>query len=896
MTTAQGLVHVSGVPTPGVYYTALFFRAASGLNPQVKRWMRVVYLTDVTGTYTASPNEDNFLGADFSVQNGDQMVVLFWKKTGNVPVKAPGQIYYGQDPATGLGGTHEVGFKTGNGASAVVNYADVDLFMARQFTMTGAGWQVTVGDGDVDLSANAGPTTVITPGSTDVNAPAAVVRNAASVLTNGSYDSTVISPSPLTGRWYTLWGQTLFEQSSAAHNASGVGQTADNSPADGAKFSYSDGLINLHWAGVVDVTGGSAVGLNGVTFPGPSFLGHTKVWPHIDVYPLHATSKDDAGLGLIGDVNPPLIDTKVYFYRTSFAPWSVTFTRKYADYQAYITNSAYLNPDAAAQFAPGNSNTIRDVVFVKAALSGNDLAFTPAAKYSLQPVGTLVAIAEATRGRVIPGDPVTNQLVYSRLSNPVTMNGSGSFVVLSSNIAVGIQPADLGAHDTYGFLNIITQTPAISGPAQRVLHSYRITGVSGTGQITIDTHGSTQAYTTRDWYFISNEPGGSNEVVFDWQVQVGGAGWVQVGSSYQVYSGAALLGTAIHITGVGLNAWPGAWFQVLNGQARGWYQIDTVTDDDHIVLHGVGLALSAGGAEGAITWKVGFPEKHMLYPQRENDALNFRATGGVTTGWPENPAQGWNLLRDIGFLTTNGEVNNIPPEPVTTFTSAPGTAATYLFDGRKSYGTQTTWVQGSPDPAFTAPIVIVGGNPLFLITDPAVINTALRNDNHAWLILDAPNGEFQYVYPIVKRGPTSAGLYLNTVGHTTLNLPAGQTFRTTNNYEIEPAAPTDTPNDIASYAWQLRSSDGFLLPPNLIPTDPGFLAWWNAARIDGSGTGPTFTRTYPVGDNGRTAVIMLTVTDEDAPVAGVTTKCVQFTVDVSGTPIAGFGLRRIEWE
>jgi hypothetical protein len=903
MATAQGFVKVAGVNTPGVYYTAIYSRPGN-----VTRWRRVVRLTDNAGIYQVAISEDNFMGTNWVCQNGDKLVVLFWRKSDVVPVDPPGSVYENQSPADGSGGDHPLGFKYDNGAAAVANYATADQFASVLFTLTGDAWNATpdgggVGDinGNIDLQLNQGPSAVITGVSTDPLNPTEISRAVARILSNGSGDNEnrVTAGGRTTGQFYSEFSQILFEQISGAHRPSGGVQTADGSAVDGTRFVVSTGSrYGNSFGTLVAGPSGTLVGDTQVVYPGPGFPSQTHTWTHIDIWPVQLTSRDDAGVGAPGELNPSRTATVTFYLRTAYrAPGFSLLARQWASWTDLVAHSG------SPVFSSEAQNTIRDVALVTPALSGADNTIVAAARYQDAPAGSIVALNGV--GRVaIRNDPWSGGQIYARFAGDTDLSTAigGNLTVDVPGIGRGIQAGDLAVGEIRGFLNAITQTPVAGGVATPILHAYPIVASSSLDSVVIATGGSTEVYTAMDWFFISNEPGGGNHVSWEWEVNTSGMGWESVGLTYSQLGGSAVgPGTTINSPGIGAHAWPGAFFVVVNGGMRGWYPIASVPNDDQIVLV-IGSPLP-GLVQPSDTIAIGFPSKPLKWPQGVNDALDVRAAVMSTPGWSVTPGMSWRLLGSSPvFYTQTGAVSNLNPAAIIPSpASVPGNAKTYVFDGRRSYGTDVVWTQGDPlgtDPVFAAGGTILAGHPSIAFTDPNLINGGLRTGGHAVLVLVDPAGSITKVIPIVdtdKTDPTKVWLNTSTLG---VNIPYGagvQRFRTANDYEIEPGG---SPSAIATYAWELRSSPTPL--PPLGVNDPGFMTWWNLARFDNSGDGSSFSHTYPQADSGRNAVVALTVVDEDtAPGSNApaqATSRLAFVVNVSGGGSTTLGARRLEWD
>jgi hypothetical protein len=245
MATVQGILRYTGTPVAKAFYTAYYKSnnggsAGQGNGQRQSQWMRGVYLTEASGLFSVALSSDNFLGAGATVSNGDQVIVLCWRKSSFTPAEAGGSFYTGQSGTDGKGGTHDVGFKYDSGDNASANYGEVDQFVAKVFTLTGQSYNATPGgvggdaNGDLNLNLNAGPTAVINGASTVIGSPTAATRSVAISFSNGSGDN-------ITGRDYIFNSQVMFQQSSAAHNPSGGTQSPDGSATDGSLYNFFDG-------------------------------------------------------------------------------------------------------------------------------------------------------------------------------------------------------------------------------------------------------------------------------------------------------------------------------------------------------------------------------------------------------------------------------------------------------------------------------------------------------------------------------------------------------------------------------------------------------------------------------------------------------------------------------
>lgn len=543
-----------------------------------------------------------------------------------------------------------------------------------------------------------------------------------------------------------------------------------------------------------------------ITYPGPAFQSHSHTFPSIDLYRVDLVVKDDSSPALTGT-------TSVYlrsFYRTVAAALG---QRQYCSWTQYLSAPT----EANASFSILNPNTVADVVRVPA---------------------TITAVDDSV-GRL--GGEV-------RLTAAITLNGSAAQVL-------ALDPTLLPASAPFGFLTFLTRA------GSDVRECYRIVA-RGAGTLTIDTAGQTRSYTTRDWFRLSTEPFGGNDVHFDWEVSVSAGAWTKLGSAAQALA-APLSGTTVVLTGIGANVLPGWWLRVRDGAARGRYRIASVPSDNQLVL------ATACAAAAGDTIEIGCRDADALWSQSENDGLDFRILATFVDGWN---LQGLTVAQ-------GGVVNNLPPQAVAVVDSDETSATTYLFDGRRSHGTQTTWVQDG---------TLVGAHTLtgaaaFTLTDAALNTTGLR-DGHAWLLI-LTDERVTAVFPIVdldRETPSIQTITIDCRGQT-LALTAGTRFRTTNVYEIE---GTNLDNDVTTYAWRLRSAATVQVLPT---TAAEFLVRFD--RDDSSGAGGEWQYTYSEADDGRFACVELTVTD---PEGATHTTWQLFTIEI--TESVAPRTRRLEWE
>lgn len=824
MASVQGIIRLGGTPASKIYYTA-YYRSANGGSSgpgdgqRASQWMRAVQLTEATGLFTVALSSDIFLGAGATVANGDQVVIIAWTKTTETPAQAPGTIFYGQRWQDGKSGTHVLGFKYDNGSSAEARYGEINQMVTKTFTMTGQAWNATPGgiggdaNGDISLGPNAAPTANISNISTLQSLPTGVTRGVSVSLINASQDDT-------TNKLYTFNSQILLEQCSAAHNPSGGTQTPDASDTDGSKYYFFDGLEAGQPFGTL--IGGDAQGTNWVSFAGPSFPSFSHIFPHIDLYRIALQVKDD-------NSDTPLTHTSNHYVKVWFTTPTLSFqARQYASWAQFSVQPTDSNPN----WSTANPNTVADVVRVRALITN-------------------------------PDDAVGRIGAETRLLAPVTLNGGSSFTINQAGIG-----ALLPGSAPFGYIIFHTWS------GQDVRHSYRVIAKTN-DSVTIDTKGSTLTYTARDWFYLASEPSGGTDLTYNWEVSVSGGAWAIVGIPRQVLA-AAISGTTITITGIGQNVCPGWWFRVIDGPARGYYQIASVANDNRVIL-----TTPISGAAIGDSVEVTCRDHSLFWPQAENDALDFRATASYSRGWPSSG--GYTFSDVLGPVVNSGSVSNLPPQGIVSSIPDPGVATTYLFDGRKSYGTQTTWEQSA---AFTG-VHNLDGSTAFTLSDFA-LNTATLRDGHAWLVLFDAADRVQAVFPIVdldRETPDPSKITIDTRG-STMEIQPGQKFRTTNVYEIEP--PTNLDNDITSYAWRLRSAAAAQTQPT---TPAEFEARFD--RVDGSGSGAEWSFTFTEADNGRAACIELTVVDAEGTASTVWS---MFTVVVEAGPGGGVRPWRIEWE
>jgi hypothetical protein len=832
MATVQGIIRYSGTPVEKVYYSAYYKSnngggAGPGDGQRASQWMRAVLLTEATGLFSVALSSDIFLGAGATVSAGDQVIVIAWRDTGNTPAETPGHIYYNQRWQDGLEGDHGLGIKYDNGASAVANYENIDQMVTKVFTLGGQSWNATPGgvggdaDGDLALGLNVGPTASIGNISTTQGSPTLINRNVSVSINNTSQDN-------VSNKAYTWDGEIILEQCSAAHDPDGGTQTADGSPVDGTVYSFNLGTSYGQAFGTP--AGGDSNDASSSTYEGPSFPDHSHTWPHVDLYSFDLTVKDDNATALTH------VDT--FWVKTQYRLPSLSFfNRQYVTWAQYLADPTSSN----VNWSTSNDNTINDVV--RLAINENN------------PDDEIGRIDVPSRGGV-----------YSQFSGTKVLDGTSSYAVIETDIA-----DSLPASAPFGFLNVVTQS------GQSVRHVYEIVAKDeGANTITIDTGGSTETYTSRDWYFLSSEPGGGTDLTYNWEARVSGGLWETVGKTPAALTGVLSSGTSVTIPGIGEGAIPGWWFRVIDGPARGYYQIASVANDNQITLTGSGLQVAANAGD---TWEITCRDHNLFWPQGENDALDFRVTASFTRGWPSSGT--YTYESSLGPFTNTGSVDNIPPQSVVSMLPEAGASTTYTFDGQESFGTQTTWVQEST----FAGVHTLNGGSSYAITDANVDTTGLR-DGHAWLVLLDANDYITEVFPIIDidlESPDVTTMTIDTLGSTT-TIAAGTKFRTTNAYEIEGA---NTDNDIASYSWRLRSTETSQAQPT---SAAEFESRFD--RVDGSGTGATWSYTYSEPDDGRYACIEITTTDAEG---STHTDWIMFTVAVSKAALGG-GRRRLEWD
>jgi hypothetical protein len=832
MATAQGIIREGGSPVSKCFYTAYYKSnnggsEGPGAGQRASQWMRVTTITEGTGLYSVALSSDNFLGAAATVSNGDQLLVIAWRDSSFTPPENPGEIFYNQDGSNGQGGDHALGFKYDNGDAAVANYHDMDQMVTKLFTLSGQTWNATPGgvggdeDGDLVLGTNVGPTAALNGLSTDQNNPTLVTRDQAVALTNTSADYQ-------TGQLYAWNGQIVLQQSSAAHRPDGGTQTDDGSDVDGTVYTFATGEIYGNDFGTP--SGGDVSGPTYVEYEGPSFPSHSHAFPAIDRYAIQLTVKDDNSV--------PLSANETYYVQTQWKNVSLGFgPRQYVTWDQFVVDPT----DANANWSAANPNTINDVVKVTASNSNPD--------------GIVGRVDAPARGGV-----------YTQLGSIIALDGSAAYDIQLPSIS-----DNLPASAPFGFLHLVTQGGG------DIRHIYEITAVdTGTDTITIDTAGSTESYATRDWYFIASEPGGGTDLTFNWEYQEDGS-WQTLGIAPQTLSAGLSTGTVVTLPGIAQDVIPGWWFRVIDGPARGYYRIASVNNDNEFVLTGAGLTAAPQAGD---TVEVTCRDNTAFWPQRMRGNLDFRISGTYTRGWPSSG--NYTYETPIGPVTNGGNVSNIDPESLVDTTPTPGVSTTYVFDGRRSYGTQTTWDQ---DTVFAGAHTL-DGSASFTLSDANIDTTNLR-DGHAWIALTNADGHIIEVFSIIdldRETPDTSVITIDTHGSTTA-ISAGDRFRTTNNYEIE--GPNDD-NDISSYEWRLRSSDS----AQVLPTSPAeFESRFD--RDDGAGSGETWNFTYAEVDDGRYACIELKTTD---PAGGVHYEWQMFDIVVTPVVGGGAGRRRLEWD
>lgn len=515
------------------------------------------------------------------------------------------------------------------------------------------------------------------------------------------------------------------------------------------------------------------------------------------------------------DSEPSLTATVNGYLRTVYrSPTLALLARQWMSWDNYKLAPAATNPG----FSASNANTINDVARVGVTLSEPD-SF----------IGKNAAM---------------------RLGAPVTISGSS---VTLSKAGIG---AGLPSSAPYGFVTFVTQA------SQLIRHTYRLMGATA-NSITIDPAGANQTYGANDWLFTAAEPAGGTDARWTWEVQEGSGAWQQLGSTG---TGALANGVTVSKVGIGERALPGWSFAVLDGPSRGTYAVVSVPHDNAIVLD-TSISLAADDA-----WTLGCDNGPALWPQRLNQALNFRATLSYTNGWTDQ----------LATTTQSGSVNNLAPDAQVDRTVITGAAATYQFNAGRSTGTITVWFGAG---AFVNPITL-DGTSACTFSDPAIDTTQLR-DGHAWLGITQPTGELLMVFAIAdldRETPDPHRITIDTQG-VAATLQAGATFKLTNAYEIEGG---NQDNDVVSYAWQLRSAAAAQTLPT---THAEFVARFD--RADGTGAGVEWGYTYSDVDNGRFGCIELTVVDARG---AATTTWAAFPI-VVGLPPVGSGARtRLEWD
>jgi hypothetical protein len=521
------------------------------------------------------------------------------------------------------------------------------------------------------------------------------------------------------------------------------------------------------------------------------------------------------------DSEPSVTDTKNYYFKTFYR--TPTFS---IGARKWCSWSQYAsNPQAAnASFSASNPNTVNDVM--TAALTVTD-----------------------------PDASAGSPAAARKMSGAVTLSG-GVQTINQTGIGIG---AMVGS-----FFCLLTQNGA------NARKSFKVSACSA-DSVTIDATGDTSTLSTRDWYTYAAEPTAGTATAWDWEIDTG-TGYSRIGMPAVAAFPSNVVGLTVHIPGIGQNVLPGWNLSIIDGAGRGTVRITAVNNDDEIVV-ATAISASAGdhyeiGCRNALS---------AVYAQDALGTLNLRVTGTYSNGWVFSTA--------VTAAIQTGSVNNIPPQAVVSKDSTAGSSTTYNFDGRKSYGTQTAWVQ---DSAFLLSHQL-DGLATFDITDP-MINTSGLRDGHAWITLLDSFGVITHVFKIVdvdRESPAPTVATIATNG-SVLRIEAGTRFRTTNVYEID---GSDSDNNIAGYAWDLRSADPAETMPALPTSHADFAARFS--RVDGSGAGSQWAYTYSQTDVDRWACVELTVTDAH----GATNVTWQlFKVSITQQPTTVDRPRRIEWE
>ena len=843
MASVQGIIDFGGTDLASVYYTAYYNSnngggSGQGSGQRQSQWMRNVKTTEEgagLGQYTVSLSSDIFLGANATVANGDEVTIIAWRDS-NGTIPNAGASFAGQNGSNGTGGSHSLGFKYDNGNNTIANYADIDQAIVKTFTMTSNSWTATHNGtgGDVDgdltliLTNTQSPTATINGGSTNLNTPVNVNLKTNLTFNNNSADDT----TPLA---YMVDGQIIFGQSCAANCPTNGTQTSDGSSRAGSTFSYFDGSSYSQDKGTVlsDVNGVNNPSAfdnsnsDTTAYEGPDFENTTHEFTHIDIYKVNLEVQDDTD-------TTGSIDQKDYFYRTQYRDSSVAITtREFQPWSSFITNAT--SNDFITGFGTGNSNTINDVCKVSANITSLD------------------------------NNDYLNGASEVLVSTGFTLDGSASFAL--NLTAVG---TDINLVAPFGFVTFLTQT------GNDVRHCYEIIGRTDDNNITIDCNGSTQAYTTKDWFITGLEPCGGSAVRYSWEINTGS--WTSANKTNNVFA-SGITGTGINITNIGNDVIPGSMLIIKDGPAKGNYQIITVTNDDNIILAGSGITSTTQAGD---TYCVGFDNSDLFIAQEDNDIQNIRCKIQYTRGWGD-VANPWDhTLIEDKTATQNGSINNIPPEAIYSVSTSSGSATTYNFDGRKSYGTASTIIQ---DSTFAGTHTLDGDNSTTIID--ANIDTSNLRDGHSWLILLNADDHIIKVYPIDDIDHTdNTSITINDNGDSiTINI--GDKFRTTNAFEIEGT----NPKEISNISWDLRMDSIAVSAPVTPINDTQFNNRFDT-ELSLNNSGEQWAYTFADTDTGKFACVKQTVTDPEGASDVLYTV---FEISVAGASgVAGF--RRIEWE
>ena len=838
MANVQGTIkNASGTVQDKVLYTAYYEKVTSGGTDgpgdgsRASQFCHVVYSSDV-GNFSMSVNSDNFIGAGATIANGDKVTLIFWRDASDEHGITSNTTYgsgtYPSDPSyqshtDASGGSHPLGFKHDNGNSSVSNYEQADEILEVTYTMTGNGWTVSGEDLQLVSASTRLPTANFT-GSTNVGSPTSINTNANYIIQNSSSDNQ-------NDVRYSLDGQRIFEQSCGAFEAGhanfgGGTQTADGSDRDAVVYTYTIGTTYGSDIFAKDVDADADANTASTsTYWGPLLDENTKITPsNIDTYEIRLTVKDDAEV--------PNTDSVTKYFKTQWRDVSVSASSKmYKSYANFIGDTG--------SWHSSTGNTVDGVI-----------RLTPNITQSDNELGIMV------NPRILNAD--------------ITLDGSSAFPINAVGIGTGVTAPS--------FITFKTQGDGGTNPATEIRHIYEITA-SSANQITIDTKGSTESYAVNDLCFVSRNPASGTDAEFSWEVRVSNGLWNVLGTSNALVTGAGLqAGTTITYNGIGENVTKGWQLHIVDGSQAGYYPIESVTHDNQIVLAGAGL--------GSIvpigtTYKLTCNNNNVYYEIADNDDLDFRHTVNYTRGWAT--ASGYIYSENTSASTITTTVANIDPESDFDYVTDAGNATKYLFDGGKSYGTQTTWEQDTTFASYAGTL----NAGLLVITDTAIDTSTLR-DNHAWLVLLDANDKQKGVYKITdiaRETPDNTIITIDCGSDNTTTISVGDKFRTTNTYEIESGGAI---NDIQSYAWELRISDEVTEP-----TGTTLANWTDSSHYEtqlSTGSGELWNYTFDESKAGAFCAVKLRVTDQEGDTHE---KISTFIVTVS---TAALGTTILEWE